>query len=59
MDKPWASNVQPGTSLCIYPQNEIPLSNKKEQTIDTCKNMNEFQKQYAEQKSEREMVYSI
>lgn len=36
--------------ILVYLYNKIPLRNKKEQTTDTCNNIDESQKYYVEEK---------
>lgn len=48
-----------GYTNCVYPYSRITLSNKKEQTIDTCSKMFESQKHYAELKKLATKAYTI
>lgn len=46
--------------IVVHPCNEILLSNKKEQIVDTCKNMNKCKNIYAEwKKADKNTYYMI
>lgn len=45
--------------MYIYPYNKIVPSKKKEWIIETCNDMDEFQKPYTEWKTQTEMAHII